>query len=205
LLPAPPFNFSISQPIVSVTAFSNQFFMLFSDGEVKSLPLTNGVINPSALPIPVQTSLSIPTPLPIVGSNYKAFQPVPTVTLENQTGSTPLIVSTTTTTTTTVLASGEVSGVPHLYIGDSTNHRVLDLEIPTSSGTSTPTATSTPASASLTMQLVQQFVSSQFLNAVKSVAVDPLGATVNILAQNPSQLNLVSVNSGLQAGCASGS
>ncbi len=86
LLPAPPVNFSISQPIVSVTAFSNQFFMLFSDGEIKSLPLTNGVINPSALLIPALTSLSIPTPLPIVGSNYKSSLPVPTVTPENQTG-----------------------------------------------------------------------------------------------------------------------
>jgi len=202
LLPATPVNFSISQPIVSVTAFSNQFFMLFSDGEIKSLPLTNGVINPSALLIPALTSLSIPTPLPIVGSNYKSSLPVPTVTPVNQTGgNTPLIVSTTTTTTTTVLASGEVNGVPHLYIGDSTNHRVLDLEIPTSSGTSTPTATGTPASASLTMQLVQQFVSSQFLNAVKSVAVDPLHATVNILAQNSSQLNLVSISTGSQGFC----
>ena len=201
LLPATPVNFSISQPIVSVTAFSNQFFMLFSDGEVKSLPLTNGVINPSALLIPALTSLSIPAPLPMVGSNYKASLPVPTVTPVNQTGSAPLIVSATTPTTTTVLASGEVNGVPHLYIGDSPNHRVLDLEIPAASATSTPTATGTPASASLTMQLVQQFVSSQFLNAVKSVAVDPLGTTVNILAQNPSQLNLVSVSTGIQTGC----
>jgi hypothetical protein len=111
-----------------------------------------------------------------------------------------LIVSTDTALAPGVLASGVVGGVPHLYIGDSMNHRVLDLVIPLAIGTATPT----PAGTSLTMQLAQQFVSPQF-NPIKSIAVDPQGATINILAQNAAQLKLVSLSSGLQADCASGS
>jgi serine/threonine protein phosphatase PrpC len=204
LLAASPFNFSISEPLVSVTTFSNQFFMLFSDGEVKSLSITGTTINPSALLIPVLTRLSIPTPLSIASNYTTPSTPIPTVTSINQNTNTPLIVTMATAQAPGVLASGVVNGTPHLYIGDSLNHRVLDLEIPPASGTVTPTATATPAGASLTMQLDQQFVSPQ-LNTVKGIAVDPQGANINILAQNASQLNRVSVSSGVQAGCASGS
>jgi serine/threonine protein phosphatase PrpC len=202
LVPSGPFPFSFSPSIVSVTTFSNQFFMLLADGEVKSLPLTASAINPLALPIPVLTSFSIPTPLPITGSDNKTPTVVPTVATVSQKGNSPLIVS-----TATILASGEVNGAPHLYIGDSTNHRLLDLEILPASATSTPAVTGTPTGASLIMQLDQQFASSQLLNVVKSIAVDPQaqGANINILGQNSSQLNLVSVSPGLQTKCASGS
>ncbi len=173
--------------------------MLFSDGNVKSLPIKDTTINPSALLVPVLTMFSIPTPLYTTPST-----PVPTVTTTNQNSNTPLIVS-----TATALASGVAGGVPHLYIGDSMNHRVLDLIIPSTIGAGTPTATATatPAGASLTltMQLVQQFVSPQSINIVKGIAVDPQGANIHFLAQNALQLNLVSVSSGLQTACASGS
>ena len=205
LLAASPFNFSTSASIISVTTFANQFFMLFSNGNVYSVPLTGSAISSSALFTPVLTLLSIPTPLSIAGNYTTPSTPVPTVITSNQNSNTPLIVSTATAAPAPdVLASGVVNGVPHLYIGDSMNHRVLDLVIPASIGAGTPTAAATPASPSLTMQLNQQLVSSQF-NTVKSIAVDPQGATINILAQGTSQLNLVSVSSGLQAGCASGS
>lgn len=199
LVPASPFNFSVSATISSVATFSNQFFMLFSDGEVKSLPLTGAAINASALFTPVLTTLSIPTPLPITSSGYTPATPIPVVTPVDQNSNVPLNIS-----TATILISGVVNGAPHLYIGDPQNHRVLDLQIPAVSGTG-PAATGTPVQASLTMQLVQQFVSPGLLNPVKSIAVDPQGANVNLLAQSASQLNLVTVNSGVQVGCASGS
>jgi serine/threonine protein phosphatase PrpC len=204
LLAASPFNFSTSAPLVSVTTFSNQFFMLLSNGDVLSVPITATGITTSASGAPVLTTFSIPTPLSIAGIYTTPSTPVPTVTTINQNNNTPLIVSTDPALAHGVLASGVVGGVPHLYIGDSMNHRVLDLVIPPTSGTATPTATATPTGTSLTMQLVQQFVSPQF-NPVKGIAVDPQGANINILAQNASQLKLVSVSSGLQAGCASGS
>ncbi|MGH2493188.1 MAG: Stp1/IreP family PP2C-type Ser/Thr phosphatase [Ktedonobacteraceae bacterium] len=199
LVPASPFNFSISATISSVAAFSNQFFMLFSDGEVKSLPLTGAAINTSALFTPVLTTLVIPTPLSITSIGYTPSTPIPAVTPQSQNSNVPLNIS-----TATMLASGVVNGAPHLYIGDPQNHRVLDLDIPAVSGTGPSTATGTSAQPSLTMQLVQQFFSPQLLNPVKSIAVDPQGANVNMLAQNASQLNLVTVSSGTQAGCASG-
>lgn len=208
LLAAAAFNFSTSAPLASIATFSNQFFMLLSDGEVYSLPITTTGISPSALPTKVLTTVSIATPLSIIDKYTIPSTPVPTVTNTNQNNNTPPFLSISTSTATTqapgVLASGVVSGVPHLYIGDSVNHRVLDLVIPPAGATATPTATPTPAGTSLTMQMNQQFVSSQF-NTVKGIAVDPQGASINILAQNASQLNLVSVSSNLQAGGASGS
>ncbi len=208
LLPTAPFTFSISVPLVSVTTFANQFFMLLSDGEVNSLPITGtgSTFNPTtAHPAPVLTRVSIPTPVSTIAGNYKTpSTPVPTVTITSQ-NNTPLSVPT--ASSSGVLASGVVGGVPHLYIGDSTNHRVLDLVIPSAGATGTPTTTSTatPASANLTMQLTQQFVSPLF-NTVKGIAVDPQSAKINILAQNASQqLNLVSASSNPQTGCPSGS
>src|SRR5205823_7439575 len=98
-----------------------------------------------------------------------------------------------------ILSVGVVHTVSHLYIGDSTNHRVLDLE------EATPPPTGTGTGKSITMQLVQQYVSSQELNVVKSLAVDPQGANLNILAQpgNTSPVNLVPVGTApMQPGCA---
>lgn len=213
LLAASPFNFSTSAPIISVATFDKQFFMLLSNGYVYSVPvsLIGSANSSSALFTQVLTSSSIPTPLPLA-SNYTLPStpvPTPTVTTASQNSNSPLIVSTATAAPVPdVLASGVVDGTPHLYIGDSTNHRVLDLVIPaaTAAGTPTPTTTATAPNTSLTMQLVQQLVSPQF-NTVKGIAVDlPVqGANVHILAQNASQLNLVSVIPGLQTGCASGS
>ena len=56
----------------------------------------------------------------------------------------------------------------------------------------------------MTMQLVQQYVASQELNVVKSLAVDPLGTNLTILAQpgTTSPVNLVSVSTAaVQTGC----
>ena len=56
----------------------------------------------------------------------------------------------------------------------------------------------------MTMQLVQQYVSSQELNVVKSLAVDPQGATLTILAQpsTTSPVHLVSVSTAaMQTAC----
>ena len=200
-----PFNFSISASIASVAAFSNWFFVLSSDGQVTSVPVTAKGIS-STLPAPVLTSPAIPTPLPV--TSYSPATPVPTVTPVTQNANVSLNVPST-TQASGMLASGVVNGTPHLYIGDPTNHRVLDLVIApaSASGTPTPTATTTAASAgpSLTMQPVQQLVSPQF-TALKGIAVDPQGATINLLTQpDATHLNLVSVSSGPQSGCASGS
>ena len=201
---APPFNFSISASIASVAAFSNQFFVMYSNGQVWSVPIITGNtgnagnISPD-LPAPVLTSPTIPTPLPVTSLNSPAT-PVPTVTTVNQNANVPLNVPASTLPASDLLVSGVVKGTPHLYIGDPTNHRVVDLEIspPGTPGGPTPTTTTTgtPTVSSLTMQPVQQLVSPQF-NTLKGIAIDPQSATINILTQSDaSHLYLVSASSG---------
>ena len=194
LVPAKPYDFSNSQPIMSVAAFADQFFLLLSNGAVQSLPLAGAFGNQSqsTFPTEVQVKSPIEMPLPTNGSNYTPAIAVPTVTPVPQSGSTSLLIS-----TANILSVGVVNTVSHLYIGDSTNHRVLDLE-----QAAPPAGTGT--GKSITMQLVQQYVSSQELNVVKSLAVDPQGANLNILAQpgNTSPVNLLSVSTAaMQTAC----
>ncbi len=135
-------------------------------------------------------------PLPTSASNYTPTMGVPTVTPLPQSGSTSLLTLLISTANT--LSVGVVNTVSHLYIGDSTNHRVLDLQ------QATPPPAGTGTGKSITMQLVQQYVSSQELNVVKSLAVDPQGANLNILAQpgNTSPVHLVSVSTApMQTAC----
>ncbi len=190
-----------SPPIVGVAAFANQLFLL-SGGTILSLPLVASQVIQTALPNNVLMHTPVALPLPASQNTFVSSTPVPTVTpLEQNSGSSPLSVPTATT-----LSVGVVAGVPHLYIGDSNNHRVLDLdEALVAGGSGTPTGTSTPTGNIVTMQLVQQYVSPSVLNVVKGMAVDPQGATLHILAQtsNTPQLSLVSTSTALQHGCAS--
>ncbi len=195
LVPAKPYDFSNSQPIMSVAAFADQFFLLLSNGAVQSLSLAGAFGNQSqsTFPTAVQAKSPIEMPLATNGSNYTPAMAVPTVTPLPQSGSTSLLIS-----TANILSVGVVNTVSHLYIGDSTNHRVLDLQ------EAAPPPTGTGTGKSITMQLVQQYVSSQELNVVKSLAVDPLGANLTILAQpgNTSPVHLVSVSTAAaQTGC----
>jgi serine/threonine protein phosphatase PrpC/Flp pilus assembly protein TadG len=194
-------NFSISAPIVSIAAFPTQLFMLLSSGEVRSLPLESG--SQHLLPTPVLVQAPIALPLTTSGKGFKAYIDVPVVTPVEEKGSTPLMVPSALPTNPAMLAAGLVNGVPHLYIGDPINHRVLDLEVaePSVQGTSTPTPT--PVGSTLTLQLVQQYVSPADLSMVKSLAVDPQGVQLGILSQNTSSMvSLVTASTGPQTGCA---
>ena len=219
LLAAQPYDFSTSSTIVSMAAFANQLFLL-TGGIIQSLPLTGAQVIQKSLLNNVSMKSPIPTPLPTDQSSFTSSTPVPTPTVTpvepNSAPSPQLSVPTATT-----LSVGVVNGFSHLYVGDSNNHRVLDLEESPAGGTGTPAATSTstatntsaatstPTGNIVTMQLDQQIFSPQLLNTVKGIAVDPLGTSVNILAQNPSQqnpsqlnLDVVSVKTGMQTGCA---
>ena len=190
------YDFSNSQSISSVATFVDQFFLLFSNGVIQSISLAGafGSQSQSTFPTQVLVQSPIAMPLSINGSNYTWAIAVPTVTPLNQNGSSSLSVS-----PGAILSVGVVNKVTHLYIGDSTNHRVIDLSEFSSTGTGTPTI----SGKTVTMQLEQQYVSSQLLNMVKSIAVDPQGGSVNILAQasNSTAPSLVSVSTGVQTGC----
>ncbi len=195
-------TFSISAPIVSIAAFPTQLFLLLSSGEVRSLPLESG--SQPVLPTPVLVQAPIAIPLTTSGKEFTASTNVPAVTPIEEKGSTSLMVPSALPSTPALVAASRVKGVPHLYIGDPSNYRVLDLEVaqPVVQGTSTPTPA--PVGSTVTLQLVQQYVSRVDLSMVKSLAVDPQGVQLGILSQNtPSMVSLVTLSTGPQTGCAS--
>ncbi|HEV2582060.1 MAG TPA: Stp1/IreP family PP2C-type Ser/Thr phosphatase [Ktedonobacteraceae bacterium] len=186
-----PFTISVSHPISSVAAFPTQFFLLLADGEVLSFPLDAafGTQTNKPPPAPVQVQAPIQTPLPVAGQFTQATSvPTPTATQPATSG-----IVTLTVPNAAQLAVGVVSNTTHLYIGDSSNHRVIDLVVASSTGTS------------VTMKLIQQYVSAQLLNKVESIAVDPGGATMYLLDQvSAKQISLISVSTALQSGCGTG-
>lgn len=196
LVASRPFQISISESISSIATFSDRFFMLFNSGAVQSFSLAAAFGSQTGQPVSQASVLiqsPVPTPLPVAVGAFTASMPVPTVTLPAASGKESLVLS-----NATLLAVGVVNNVTHLYIGDSLNHRVVDLN-----QASAPLTGGAAGSGSVTMQLVQQYVSAQWLNSLKSIAVEPGGAAMHMLVQqsNSSQ-NLVTASTGLQSGCA---
>jgi hypothetical protein len=197
-------NFSVSVPIVSIAAFPTQLFLLLSSGEVRSLPIPSSSQS-SSLPTAVFVQPPIAIPLATSAKDFKVGDPVPTVTPIDQQGSAPLQVPGASTTNTAILSAGLVNGIPHLYIGDAVDHRVLDLK-PLEGEPATPTTVPTGSNVagnSVILQLVQQYVSFTDLSLVKSLAVDPLGMRLDVLSQNvPLMISLVTINTGQSTVCA---
>lgn len=189
-----PYDFSISAPISSVAAFADQIFLL-SNGAVQSFPVAgafSGAPQPQ-LPSPVLVQSPINLPLAANPNDFSSSMVVPTATPVEQTGNSPLTVA-----GANLLSVGVVNKVTHLYIGDSQNHRLLDLNVG-QTASATPTATSQNATAgkSVMMQLVQQYVSSQSLPVVKSIAVDPQGTNINVLTQSGANVALLHIATGV--------
>jgi len=182
---------SLSSTIVSITAFPNRLlFLSLANGSVQSLQLTSA--GPSPLPIkaPSPTNVLVQQPIaPSLGINEAAFTPatpVPTVaTPAVQAGSTQLTVS-----STAPLSTSLVGTVPHLYIADTANRRLLDLQPAPDAGTSTP----------IRLQLVRQYVSSGLFAQVKSLTLNSSSGAAYVLTQkNQAVFSLVSVNLNAQA------
>jgi hypothetical protein len=190
---------SISAPLVSIAAFPSQLFLLLSSGDVQSLSLVNGN-QPSSLPMPVLVQSQIAPPLATTTKYYNATTAVPTVTPVDSNGSTALSIPSS-QGNPAMLTAGQIGGVPHLYIGDPGNYRVLNLEsIP--GGSLTPTSTGTTSTTnSVKLQLDQQYVSYPDFKLVKSLAAVRKGDQLATLTQiPPSTANLVSVQTGRQNG-----
>ena len=100
-----------------------------------------------------------------------------------------------------MLTAGQINGVPHLYIGDPANHRVLNLES-SPGGSVTPTSTGTNGTTnSVKLRLDQQYVSYSDFKQVKSLATDRQGDQLAVLSQIPlSMANLVSIQTITQNG-----
>jgi hypothetical protein len=131
----------------------------------------------------------------VAESSFTAATPVPTAAAAAG-GRTSLVLS-----NATLLSVGVVGGTTHLYIGDArandpVDHRVLDLDQVSTS------PSGSAGNTSVTMQVVRQYSSSQWLTSLKSIAVDPNGQALHMLVQsNLSPMHLVTIGSGPQVGC----
>jgi serine/threonine protein phosphatase PrpC/flagellar basal body-associated protein FliL len=192
---------SVSSNIVSVAAFPNrQLLFLLADGSVQSLQLPNAGPSPAPgktpAPTPVPTRAPAPTnvlvqssiapSLAVSDTAFTPMMPVPTVaTPVTQAGPTQLVLSSTAT-----LSVGLIGNVPHLYVADAANQRVLELQGVSNALTG----------ANLTLQLVRQYASSNLLPQMKSLTVYSRGMVTYVLTQQSSSVfNLVSINMNTQA------
>ena len=205
---------TVSNPIMSMVAFPmHQLFLLQADGMVQSLQFASGDHATTS----VLLQQAIAQPLPVSAKDYTWTMTVPTVTPGGMTS-----LSVPGATLPHTLAVGLVKTVPHLYILDANLHRILDLKVAdasagavgsstTTTSSVTPTATNTGggavnAATPVTLHLERQYASLTFFAQTKSMAVDPQGTQVNVVAQTPSHassmLSLVSFNASSQSGCA---
>jgi serine/threonine protein phosphatase PrpC len=208
-------SISVSASIIGVAAFPTQLFLLLSDGDILSSPINPNSQSLSNQPTPVLINTPLDPPLGADAQNFTTGSNVPTVTPASSKGSGSLVVPISSAANPATISAGEVSEngamQDHLFIGDPANHRVLELVIlpvGSSSGPgATPTAATNAASGgevSVTLSLMQQYVSSSYFGAIKSVVTDPNGATVNILSQNQVNIeSLLVVSTGPQQACAS--
>jgi hypothetical protein len=205
-----PNSISVSERIMSITASDNRLFLLLGDGSIWSVPVNTSTSAPLA---PVLIDAPIAPPLGIESQNFTASTAVPTVTTLASKGNGALTIPPVSNPAT--LSGGMVMDVNgssqfHLFIGDPANHRVLNLTFqppPARAGGPgvTPTATTTGGAqgASVTMSLVQQYVSPTYFSMVKNVAIDPGETTIDILGRSTSNSeSLIVVSTNAQKVCA---
>ncbi len=181
---------ALSSNLISLAAFPNRLlFLLLANGSVQSLQLTNTSPEPLPIKAPSPTNVLVQPPVaPSLGISEAAFTPatpVPTVpTSDVQAGSTQLTVSSTASLTTNSLGS-----LPHLYIADTANHRVLDLQPAPTAGTGNP----------VTLQLVRQYVSSDLFAQMKSLTLNSRSGAAYVLAQKTASVfSLVAIDTNAQ-------
>lgn len=198
---------SISTGISGLAVLSNTLFLLFASGEVQSMNITDLTL--STPPISVLVSAPLATPLSANAQTFAATTPVPTASSTSVKGKSSLRIQAPTANNPATMSAGKVKAdnQVHLFIGDPSSHRVLDLVIQpvAQSGgpDATPSATET-AGNSVTLELVQQYVSVGSFQSIKSVVTDPSGSNVSVLGQTSSRVeNLVTVSAGAQQACVS--
>ncbi|MDQ6644280.1 MAG: Stp1/IreP family PP2C-type Ser/Thr phosphatase, partial [Chloroflexota bacterium] len=192
---------SFSTPIKSVAAFPNhELFFLLDGGSLQSIQLSSGAQATNVL-----VDKPLEQPLATGTTPFSWQTPVPTV---SQAGTNALAVLG--TTSSSALGVSTENGEPHLYIMDTTLHRILELKTPSggSAGASTPgiTPTSTTTgggvannTSPVTLQLAEQYVSPTLLAQPRSMAVDTQNTQVNVLSQNsPAMPALISFHSNPQ-------
>jgi len=170
---------------------------LNEQGQVMSLQLApaSSTVKPALATVVMKTAIA--APLPTDAGSYITATPVPTPT-----GQVAPFLS---LPRAALVTAGQVGKDVHLYVVDGQNHRILDLQQDSgSSAGGTPTAGATsPASSptvtgthtndgggvvsnQITMQLKQQYVSSDQFAGVKSIVTNPKSAGFSVLVQSGS-------------------
>jgi serine/threonine protein phosphatase PrpC len=210
--PPHPITISVSNKLMSMAAFPNhQLFLLDSSGNVQSLQYAATTQQPSSVVLPQPLANPLPLSINARSFSFNTDVPVPV----QQTSSSLTLSSS--TSQTIFLVAAQVNNVPHLYIVDGVNHRVIVLQTastqaaspasatatkqPTPQATATATASPSASAASNgqpgttpTMSLVQQYVSSG-LSAVEGVAPNiPQLFLLTSNGQNATGMNLVAVD-----------
>jgi serine/threonine protein phosphatase PrpC len=192
---------SVSNKLVSMTAFPNkQLFLLFDGGDVHTLQFREG--DQTSVSVVLQQQEAIPTPLAVGEQEYTYETAVPTPNPQQSSSLSVLSLP-----GATLLAAGKgANNTSHLYIGDDRYHRVLDLVLAGSTtGAVTPTPSSTKTGTGggvappVKMQLFKQFASAKELTRLKSLASDPTTVTLFLLtqgAQGDDAAHLVSIEPG---------
>jgi serine/threonine protein phosphatase PrpC len=186
---------SISAQLLSIAALKNtQLFFLLANGNVMSQQFAPGNLTPVSAVLQPQ-----PPVAPALAANPQDFQAMAPVPVPAA-GQTISALSTLSIPRASQLAAVLVNNVPHLYIMDDQDHRVLDLVQDTTAST-TATPTSTPikggAASAVKMSLFQQYASPVLLAKVKSLGVDPAGVQLYLLTQgtdNTAPVKLVTVD-----------
>ncbi len=185
-------SFSLTGNIISVAAFPNHMlFLLLADGSLVSLQA--GGTGAALTPTPVLVPSPLAAPLPASGAAFTATMPVPTpadAAAATSTGPVPLRVASPGDLAAEGLSVAVVGGLPHLYLADRANQRVLDL----SGGPTVIAGTGGNGSKNQLFQMVQQYASSSLLAQMKGIVADARGMIVYALTQSsPTVTSLVSI------------
>jgi len=185
-------SFTLAGSVVSAAAFPNHMlFLLLANGSLVSLQVgsSNATLSPVLVPAPFAS------PLAGSGTAFTATMPVPTPANSaavTSAGPVPLQVASTADLAAESLSAAVVGGVPHLYLADTANRRVVDLS--GSTNVLVPLAGTRSASKSQLFQMVQQYASSSILGQMKGIAMDAKGMVLYALTQsNPPLVRLVSI------------
>ncbi len=185
-------SFSLTGNIISVAAFPNHMlFLLLADGSLVSLQV--GGTGTGLTPTPVLVPSPLAAPLASSGAAFTATMPVPTPAgsaAVTSTGPVSLQVASPGDLAAEGLSVAVVGGVPHLYLADRANQRVVDL----SGGPAVVAGTGGNGSKNQLFQMVQQYASSSLLGQMKGIVADAKGMVVYALTQSsPTVTSLVSI------------
>ncbi len=180
---------SISQNLLSVAASDkNMLFLLNDAGQIQSLSFT---ANGSSTAQDIHIEHAILSPLQTNPQGFNWATPIATpAALQSPQG---LTIPGATTADAASLTTGLINGEPHLFVVDNISHRILDLKVDTTAAAGAPTPTPTPMTtatatttagnpppgsrvvdgSTISMQLVQQYVSANTLPPVKNMVVNP--------------------------------